>query len=301
MTRTRTDAAPDTAARTLTLTRTMPAPRAAVWAAWTDPARLPRWWGPRGFTCRTHEIDIAKGGVWRFDMIGPDGTVYPNRHRFTRIVPQSAIDYVLDDDGKGAHRFDAFVTFADAPDGTEVTLRMVFATAAEARAVQEFGAVAHGYTTLDCLAEAAMDGPALSLTRLLDAPPERVWAFWTEPRHLAHWFLPDGMTIEETDFLPRTGAEWRTVLAEPGGRRHPVRGRFETVDPPRRIVFTHGWEDENGAVPVQTRATVTLIPHGDGTRLVFVQQGLASAQSRDGHREGWGQTLDRLARHAKAA
>lgn len=160
--------------RTLTLRRLIRAPRTAVWAAWTDPARLPLWWGPRGFTCRTHEIDLRPGGVWRFDMIAPDGTVFPNRHRFTRLDAPGAIDYLLDDDGTGAHHFDAHVRFREVDGGTEVTLTMIFPDAATRAEVEAFGAVGYGYTTLDCLAEAALGAGYLSVTALVDAPPDRV-------------------------------------------------------------------------------------------------------------------------------
>jgi len=73
-----------------------------------------------------------------------------------------------------------------------------------------------------------------------------------------------------------------------------VQGRFEVVDPPHTLIFTHGWQDDTGAVPVETRVTVTLTSHDGGTRLTLLQTGLASGQSRDGHREGWTQTLDTL-------
>ena len=69
--------------QTLTLTRLIPAPPEKVWRCWTDPALLPRWFGPEGFTCQTKEIDLRPGGLWRFDMIGPDGKIWANRHRHT--------------------------------------------------------------------------------------------------------------------------------------------------------------------------------------------------------------------------
>ncbi len=283
--------------RTLVLDRILPAPRDAVWDAWTDPARLPQWWGPRGFTCRTHEMDLAEGGQWRFDMIGPDGTVFPNRHRYRRITPKTAIDYTLDDDGTGTHHFEAEVRFAKAKDGTRVTLTMIFPNAAERDAVEGFGAVAHGYTTLDCLTEAAAPD-TLSLTRILDAPRDRVWRCWTEPEEMAHWFFPDGIDIVTADFDPLKGGDWRTVMKVPEtGHTMAVRGRFEAVEAPERLVFSHGWEDETGAIATLTRVTVSLHDLNGKTRLSLVQQGLTSEDSREGHREGWGQTLDHLAAH----
>ena len=67
--------------------RRFSAPPAAVFAALADPARLARWWGPAGFTNRFAACDFRPGGKWTFDMIGPDGTVYPNTSVFERIEP----------------------------------------------------------------------------------------------------------------------------------------------------------------------------------------------------------------------
>ncbi len=284
--------------RTMTLTRTIPAPQAAIWRAWTDPERLPHWWGPRGYACRTREIDLREGGSWRFDMTAPDGTIYPNRHRFTRMRPESEIDYLLDEgpDGPEESAAEVFVRFSETAAGTEVTLRMRFPDAGARAAAAKHGALAHGYTTLDCLAEAAMPGHALSLTRILNAGVQRVWDHWTDPDLQAKWFVPQGMEVTESRFDPVSGGDWRTTMrAAEDGTLHTVQGHFEAVDPPHRLVFTHGWQDQAGEVPVAARVTLSLEEVEGGCRLILLQQGLQTEASRDGHREGWGQTLDNLA------
>lgn len=57
----------------------------AVFAAIRDGHRLARWWGPEGFTNRFQVFEFRVGGRWVFDMVGPDGTVYPNVSEFTHI------------------------------------------------------------------------------------------------------------------------------------------------------------------------------------------------------------------------
>jgi uncharacterized protein YndB with AHSA1/START domain len=47
-------------------------PRELVFAAWTDPKHVPRWWGPNGFTNTVLEMDVRPGGVWRLVMHGAD-------------------------------------------------------------------------------------------------------------------------------------------------------------------------------------------------------------------------------------
>ena len=65
--------------------RLLPGTPATVFAAISDPARLARWWGPAGFTNRFERFEFQTGGRWVFDMVGPDGTVYPNESVFEQI------------------------------------------------------------------------------------------------------------------------------------------------------------------------------------------------------------------------
>lgn len=138
--------------RIMVLERVIPAPVALVWAAWSDPDALPRWWGPDGHSCRTKQIDLREGGEWVFDMIGPDGTIYPNRHRYRVYKPMERIEYTLDDPGIARPHAEATITFAAEGQTTRLTLQMIFATAAEHDTAVNFGAVALGYQTLDKLA-----------------------------------------------------------------------------------------------------------------------------------------------------
>lgn len=141
-----------TAARTLVLRRAIRAPRALVWEAWTDPESLPRWWGPEGFSCRTKRIDLRAGGDWVFDMIGPDGAVYPNHHRYGEIRARDWIAYTLLWGEDGPKHADAWASFEEEDGATTVTLGMVFSTAAEFQDAKGFGAVELGRQTLDKLA-----------------------------------------------------------------------------------------------------------------------------------------------------
>lgn len=140
------------ATRDMLFERELPHPLARVWAAWTDPAQLPLWWGPEGFSCATKEIDLRSGGQWRFTMIGPDGTRYENRIRYLAIVPQERIDYVIDDDGAGQIRFGARARFSAHGSGTRVEMHSRFADPETVAAVEKFGAREGGISTLACLA-----------------------------------------------------------------------------------------------------------------------------------------------------
>lgn len=140
------------AARTMVLQRVIKAPRRVVWAAWMNAETLPLWWGPDGFSCRTTRIDLRTGGDWVFDMIGPDGTVYPNHHRYGEVRAEDRIAYALLAGENGPKHADAWATFEEACGATTVTLGMVMATEAEFRNAKGFGAEALGQQTLGKLA-----------------------------------------------------------------------------------------------------------------------------------------------------
>jgi uncharacterized protein YndB with AHSA1/START domain len=140
------------AERTMLLRRVIEAPRSAVWGAWMNPETLPLWWGPEGFSCHTKRIDLRSGGEWVFDMIGPDGTVYPNHHVYREAQPEERVAYVLLWGENGPKHADAWISFAHHGGATEVTLGMVFSSRAEFREAQAFGAVELGQQTLGKLA-----------------------------------------------------------------------------------------------------------------------------------------------------
>ncbi|MFZ5442952.1 MAG: SRPBCC domain-containing protein [Myxococcota bacterium] len=72
-------------------TRVLDAPRERVFAAWTDPAQLTRWWGPAGFTSTFLVHEPRAQGAWRFILHGPDGRNYENHGVFAELLPPSRI------------------------------------------------------------------------------------------------------------------------------------------------------------------------------------------------------------------
>ena len=148
--------------REIVLSRVFEAPRELVFAAWTKEEHLTKWFGPKGFTTKTHECDLRIGGRWRFDMIAPDGKVFDNRMVFLEIKAPELL--VLDhgsDKDDDEHRFRVTITFDEQNDtkafgtrvGTVVTMRQLHPTKEQRDAAIGFGAVEIGYTTIDKLAE----------------------------------------------------------------------------------------------------------------------------------------------------
>jgi len=145
--------------REIVFTRDFDAPRALVFQAWTDIRHVGHWWGPKGFTTTTHEMDVRPGGVWRFIMHGPDGVDYPNRITYEEVVAPERLVYAHTGDGESDDaRFRVTVTFAESRTTrgpqTRIVMRMLFETAAERdRVVTQYGAIEGANQTLDRLAQ----------------------------------------------------------------------------------------------------------------------------------------------------
>ena len=112
-----------TAPLSLTTIHTYDAPRARVFDAWTDPAKVKLWWGPKAFTTELFEADFRPGGAWRA-LIRQDSTgeVSGSRGVYQEIVPDELIRFTFKWDQEGAPDTTIAVTFEDLGDRT----RLVF-------------------------------------------------------------------------------------------------------------------------------------------------------------------------------
>jgi uncharacterized protein YndB with AHSA1/START domain len=109
----------------LITTRIFNAPRELVFKAWTDPERLKRWWGPKGFTNPVCEADVRPGGAIRIHMRAPDGVVYPMTGVFHETVSPERLVFTssaLDKNGDPLFEVLNTVTFADEAGKTKLTV-----------------------------------------------------------------------------------------------------------------------------------------------------------------------------------
>ena len=138
------------------------------------------------------------------------------------------------------------------------------------------------------------------LSRVYEAPRELVFAAWTDPRHLAQWWGPNGFTTTTHAFDMRPGGVWRFVMHGPDGRDYENRITYDEIVKPERLVYRHGGGED--VEPVRFRVTVTFEDLGGKTRLTM-RAVFPSAAERDrvveeyGAAEGATQTLARLAGH----
>ena len=106
--------------------------------------------------------------------------------------------------------------------------------------------------------------------RVLDAPRALVFSVWTDPKHLAQWWGPNGFTTTTHTFDFRPGGVWRFVMHGPDGRDYQNRITFDEITPPERIVYRHDGADD--VEPVQFATTVTFEDLGNGQTLLTWQR-----------------------------
>jgi len=140
-------------------------------------------------------------------------------------------------------------------------------------------------------------------TRVFDAPRELVFAAFTDPKHLAQWWGPNGFTTTTRRFEFRKGGVWRFVMHGPDGRDYQNLITFDEIIAPERIAYRHGGADD--VEPVQFNTTLTFEDLGGKTRLTW-HGTFPSAEERArvikeyGADKGLVQTMARLAEYVAA-
>ncbi|MBP8295826.1 MAG: SRPBCC family protein [Burkholderiales bacterium] len=154
----------------------------------------------------------------------------------------------------------------------------------------------------------------LVLERVVDVAPELVWAAWTQPEHLLHWFTPAPWKTVDCEVDLRPGGIFRTVMRSPEGQEFPGSGCYLEVIPNERLVWTNvlapGFRpagppsaDEAECAHFAFTAVIALAPHGKGTKYTALVMHSAEEGRKKheemGFHEGWGKALDQLVEHMR--
>ncbi len=127
-----------------------------------------------------------------------------------------------------------------------------------------------------------MAADSVTATVHIDAPPERVWEYFTKSDAIVRWM-----------------GEYALLEPEPGGQftvnvqGAPVRGRFLSLEPPRRLVISWGYAGSERLPPGASIVEIWLTPDGGGTRVDLEHRQLPAAE-KPGHVTGWAHYLARL-------
>ncbi len=309
--------------REFVFARTLDAPRELVWKAWTDPARIPEWWGPRRYETIVDEMDVRPGGRWRFRNRDAEGNDFAFHGEYREVVPPERLVQTFVFEGAPRSHMVETATLKEERGRTTLTIASVFHGPKEdLEAMIGSGMEEGARETYDRFTElvaaekqAPRAGRDLVIVRMFDAPVERVWRAWTDPEEIMRWWGPKEFTASsaKTDF--RVGGKYLYCMrAEheiegakgigPQGRDFWSTGVYREIIPMERIVATDSFADEKGnvvpsmrygmeGVPLEMLVTVTFEDVGGKTRLTLRHAGLPEAHAV-GAEIGWGTSLDKL-------
>jgi len=135
---------------------------------------------------------------------------------------------------------------------------------------------------------------SLEIKRVINAPPSRVYAAWTDPEQLKQWWGPKEVKTRNFSADARVGGKYRWDLINQEGEEMSVFGEYRELVPDKRIVFTWKWDDDEAWEAKNSVVTIELSECDGGTELKLTHVQLPSEASRDRHNEGWNSVLDRF-------
>jgi uncharacterized protein YndB with AHSA1/START domain len=145
--------------------------------------------------------------------------------------------------------------------------------------------------------DAGTEVPVLTITRVFEAPREKVFDAWLDPVQLAKWMGPGNVRAEIDLVDAKVGGRYRIVMHPEPGMTPVVGGVYREIKRPERLVFTWKWEGAHpdGSAGVDTLVTLTFADRNGKTEMTLRHEGFESVQSRDSHDHGWSGSFDKLA------
>jgi uncharacterized protein YndB with AHSA1/START domain len=146
--------------------------------------------------------------------------------------------------------------------------------------------------------DASHAGEELTVTRLLDAPRAAVFRAWSDAKHVAQWWGPNGFTNPRCEWDLRPGGEMRIDMHGPDGIVFAMSGIFHEVVEPERIVYINSGLDEHGEKTFEILNTVRFEEQGRKTMVSVHSRVLRAGPGAEKYlaemEMGWTQCIERL-------
>jgi uncharacterized protein YndB with AHSA1/START domain len=136
------------------MTRTFDAPRELVFKTTLDPELIPQWWGPRYLTTTVDEMEVRRGGRWRYIQRDPQGNEHAFHGVYHDIVPSERVVCTFEYEGVPGHVLLQTIRFEDAAGGkTRLSMQSVFQSVADRDGMVESGMETGARDMMDRLTE----------------------------------------------------------------------------------------------------------------------------------------------------
>ena len=317
-------------ARDFAIARVLDAPRDLVFKAFTDPERMSRWWGPRGYTVTASKMDLRPDGSYLYGLRSHDGVNMWGKLAYREIDEPARLVFTTAFTDKAGNitrhpmnpnwplQLLTTITFDQYGRGTMLSVcwsLLATATIEERRAFNSAHAdMCNGWSgTLDQLAayleeiegiekravtEVKIETSENSaiFTSMVNQPRTQIFDAWTNPKHIPHWMLgPAGWTMPVCESDLRPNGPWHFIWRNSDGSEMEMSGVYQEITAPVRLVSTESW---GGEWP-DTLNTLTLTEN-HGVTTISVNVRYPSPAARDaamqtGMAEGMAKSYDRLA------
>jgi uncharacterized protein YndB with AHSA1/START domain/predicted enzyme related to lactoylglutathione lyase len=142
----------------------------------------------------------------------------------------------------------------------------------------------------------AAESTTLVVKRFIAAPPERLFAAWTNPEDLKIWFGPEECHLISGTMDIRVGGEYHLKVDTGTMGQNELRGVYREVAKPGKLVFTWNWSGHAMLEFGETLVTVLLNEAEGGTDVHLIHENFPAPQIRDNHNHGWNGCFDKLAK-----
>jgi len=306
------------------VTRIINARREVVFKTVTDPLLIPQWWGPRRLTTTVNKMNVMPGGMWRFLQRDKEGKEYGFHGVYHEVISPERLVYTMEYGGLPGSVTLNIDKFVERDGKTIMTSITIFQTVEDRDQMLQWG-MEEGTTEItnrlnellgkgsiqEKMEASMMHGVenkgCITVTRILEAPRERVWERWTEPGQYMYWWGPKDFTAPYAKFDLRLGGKYLSCMRGPDGKEYWDTGTYEEISKPSRIVYTDSWADEHGNVvpasyygmdsdlPMEMAVEVTLEDIEGKTKLTLEHCGLLEGEMIEQAKQGWNQSFDKLA------
>lgn len=136
--------------------------------------------------------------------------------------------------------------------------------------------------------------PSLTIKRRFNAPPQKVFAAWTDAEKVKQWMCPGDSTVLLAECDAHVGGRFHWIMQAPSGEQHDVSGTYREVVPNEKLVFSWAWKSTPER---ESQVTLTFKPDGAGTLMTLTHEQFFDADARDRHNQGWTGAMEKLERY----
>jgi uncharacterized protein YndB with AHSA1/START domain len=135
---------------------------------------------------------------------------------------------------------------------------------------------------------------ALTITRVMEAPRERVWRAFTDAALFKRWWRPPGFTCPLVEMDVRVGGAYQVHMRSPRDTHHTFGGIYRTIEAPERLAYTWAF-NEGRYANKETLVELAFGEMGGATEIALTQTGFTAEQMQADFGGGWENCLDMLA------